>query len=84
MNIIDEQDLRDVVLGTADALAALLLNVTHPATESLSRNCVWALSNMCRGKPQPEMELLAPALPVLLALLASQDKEVRNYTMRLI
>lgn len=71
------QDLRDVVLGTNDALAALLLNVTQPATESLLRNCVWALSNMCRGKPQPEVQLLAPALPVLLGLLASPDKEVK-------
>eukprot|EP00903_Cladosiphon_okamuranus_P019512 g17943.t1 len=68
--------LRDVVLGTPDALDGLLLNIVQPATPSLQRNCVWALSNMCRGKPQPATGLLLPALPVLLNLLASKDEEV--------
>ncbi|CBJ31635.1 conserved unknown protein [Ectocarpus siliculosus] len=72
----DCAELRDVVLGTPDALEGLLLNVVQPATPSLLRNCVWALSNMCRGKPQPDMSLLAPALPVLLNLLSSDDSEV--------
>ncbi|CAM9487255.1 unnamed protein product [Ectocarpus fasciculatus] len=31
---------------------------------------------MCRGKPQPDTALLAPALPVLLKLLSSDDSEV--------
>lgn len=66
-----------MVLGTPDALEGLLLNVVQPATPSLLRNCVWALSNMCRGKPQPDMALLAPALPVLLKLLSSDDSEVQ-------
>lgn len=72
----NEQDLRDIVLGTPDSLDSLLLNVTQPASESLLRNCVWALSNMCRGKPQPAIETLSSALPVLLGLLSSQDNEV--------
>ncbi|CAM9615020.1 unnamed protein product [Ectocarpus fasciculatus] len=72
----DCAELRDVVLGTPDALEGLLLNVVQPATPSLLRNCVWALSNMCRGKPQPDTALLAPALPVLLKLLSSDDSEV--------
>lgn len=71
------QALRDVVLGTPDALEGLLLNIVQPATPSLQRNCVWALSNMCRGKPQPATNLLLPALPVLLNLLSSKDEEVR-------
>ncbi len=70
------QELRDVVLGTPDALEGLLLNIMQPATPSLQRNCVWALSNMCRGKPQPETDKLRPALPVLLNLLSSTDEEV--------
>lgn len=64
------------MLGTPDALEGLLLNIAQPATPSLQRNCVWALSNMCRGKPQPETGRLQPALPVLLTLLASTDEEV--------
>lgn len=64
------------MLSTHDALQGLLLNIVQPATPSLQRNCVWALSNMCRGKPQPETSLLLPALPVLRDLLASKDEEV--------
>lgn len=75
------QALRDVVLGTPDALEGLLLNVVQPATPSLLRNCVWALSNMCRGKPQPDTALLAPALPVLLKLLSCDDSEVQSTTV---
>lgn len=71
------QELRDVALQTPDALEGLLLNVTQPATPSLLKNCVWALSNLCRGKPQPDIKALAPALPVLLTLLSSNDTEVR-------
>lgn len=69
------------MLGTPDALEGLLLNIVQPATPSLQRNCVWALSNMCRGKPQPVTSLLLPALPVLLNLLSSKDEEVRCVMM---
>ncbi|CAM9512442.1 unnamed protein product [Ascophyllum nodosum] len=72
----DCAELRDVALGTGDALEGLLLNVTQPATTSLLRNCVWAVSNMCRGKPQPSMDSVAPAIPVLEKLLSSDDPEV--------
>lgn len=40
------------------------------------RNCVWALSNLFRGKPQPHIDVLRPALPVLAKLLAAcQDAD---------
>lgn len=40
------------------------------------RNCVWALSNFFRGKPQPHIDVLRPALPVLAKLLAAcQDAD---------
>jgi len=35
------------------------------------RNCIWSLSNLCRGKPLPHLELLRPALPILAKILAS-------------
>lgn len=80
--ILHYQELRDAALDTADALEGLLLNITQPATQSLLRNCVWALSNMCRGKPQPQLEVLAPALPVLLTLLSSDDNEVPLFNIK--
>jgi importin subunit alpha-1 len=36
---------------------------------SLLNNMVWALSNLCRGKPTPELSLLAPAIGPLTELL---------------
>lgn len=71
------QDLRNMVLSTENALNGLLLNVKQPYSRSLLRNCVWALSNMCRGKPQPETKTLAPIFPVFPALLGSPDENVR-------
>lgn len=55
---------RDMVLK-AGALPVLLLNVEHADNETLLGNVTWSISNLCRGKPQPELELIAPALPGL-------------------
>ena len=60
----DSPALRDMVLE-AGAMAPLLLNITQPANKSLFENCVWTLSNFCRGKPQPNLCRVSPAVPVL-------------------
>jgi importin subunit alpha-6/7 len=62
--------LRDYALQCG-ALAPLLLNVSHPENISLLRNCTWSLSNFCRGKPQPSMELVRQALPMLGGIITS-------------
>ncbi|CAM9795651.1 unnamed protein product, partial [Choristocarpus tenellus] len=72
----DSVDLRNSVLCSTNALEGLLINVTQPASASLLHNCVWALSNFCRGKPQPDMELVQPAVPILSQLLTCDDSEV--------
>jgi len=61
---------RDMVLK-ANALPSLLLNVEQPANETLLANVTWSISNLCRGKPQPDLALIAPALPGLAWLLNS-------------
>lgn len=44
---------------------------------TMTRNAVWALSNLCRGKsPPPEFSKVAPALPVLSRLLFHTDPDV--------
>lgn len=68
----DSASLRDIVLGY-NALPALLANIQQPASLSLLRNCVWTLSNFCRGKPQPNLQQIAPALPALAALITQQN-----------
>lgn len=71
----DGAELRDVVLGCG-GLLPLIANITQPATLSLLRNCTWSLSNFCRGKPQPKIEVIRPAIPALASLLHnSQDAD---------
>ena len=65
---------RDLLLDTPGALEGVLLNVSQAANPSLLRNVVWTLSNMCRGKPQPPLAKVRRAVPVLLALVATQTR----------
>jgi len=58
-------------------------NVLQPIIQSLEstktailRNATWAISNLCRGKPQPEWEFISDAVPVLCKLVYSSDEDV--------
>jgi len=58
-------------------MMASLLEVYRTSDKiSILRNATWCLSNLCRGKPQPKLIALEPALPVLANLLHSTDNEV--------
>lgn len=71
----DGAELRDVVLGCG-GLSPLIANIAQPASLSLLRNCTWSLSNFCRGKPQPKIDVIRPAIPALASLLhTSQDAD---------
>eukprot|EP00949_MAST-11_sp_MAST-11-sp1_P004683 g4683.t1 len=72
----DSISYRDGLLRMTGCLQSILLNITQPDNISLLRNVTWCLSNLCRGKPQPHIEHLKPALPVLRDLLANADAEV--------
>jgi HEAT repeat protein len=74
----DGPSYRDLVLSF-DAMELLLKNISQPATISLLRNATWTLSNFCRGKPSPTIDVLAPALPALAYLISDQieDSETR-------
>jgi importin subunit alpha-6/7 len=39
------------------------------------RNASWALSNLCRGRPQPDYSLVRRAIPTLIKVLVENDKE---------
>ena len=72
----DGPEFRDFLLSY-NPMPALLANITQPASLSLLRNCTWSLSNLCRGKPQPPVESVAPALPILAALVQQNpDQDV--------
>lgn len=55
----------------------LLLRETGETVKpSLRRNVVWAISNLCRGKPAPPFESIKQAIPVLVGLLEATDANV--------
>jgi len=70
----DSPACRDFVLQH-NVLEPVIKSVESTKTAIL-RNATWALSNFCRGKPQPEWEMVAPAVPVLCKLVYSSDEEV--------
>lgn len=71
----DSPPCRDLVLQ-AGAMQPLLAQLHQHAKLSMLRNATWTLSNFCRGKPQPDFEMVRPALPTLAQLIFSPDEEV--------
>ncbi|KAK9147008.1 hypothetical protein Sjap_006911 [Stephania japonica] len=71
----DSPECRDMVLNNG-ALTPLLAQLNEDAKLSMLRDATWALSNFCRGKPQPPFEQTKPALPALELLIHSNDEKV--------
>jgi len=72
----DSPNLRDLVLHAGGLFP--LMQVIHQSESKMSmmRNATWTLSNLCRGKPPPPFEMVAPGLPTLAQLINSTDVEV--------
>ncbi|XP_076239108.1 karyopherin alpha1 [Calliopsis andreniformis] len=72
----DSPECRDHVLNNG-ILPPLFHLLSKPTRLSTTRNAVWALSNLCRGKnPSPDFETVAPCLPVLAHFLNHTDSDV--------
>jgi len=71
----DSPRCRDFVLSHG-VMDPLLLNLIESSKLSMLRNATWTLSNLCRAKPQPNWDLVSPALPTLAKLIYSTDDEV--------
>lgn len=72
----DSPQCRDYVLQQG-ALRPLLTLLSENHKLSMLRNATWTLSNFCRGKsPQPDWDLISPALTVLTKLIYSLDDEI--------
>lgn len=71
----DSPHCRDMVLHSG-ALLPLLQQLGENSKVTMLRNATWTLSNFCRGKPQPNFELVKPALPTLAHLIYTADEEI--------
>ncbi|XP_064627392.1 importin subunit alpha-7-like isoform X2 [Lineus longissimus] len=72
----DSPECRDYVLNNG-ILVPLLQLLSKSTRLSMTRNAVWCLSNLCRGKnPPPDFPKVSPALPILSRLLFNNDKDV--------
>mmetsp|Transcript_25170 Transcript_25170/g.37406 ORF Transcript_25170/g.37406 Transcript_25170/m.37406 type:complete len:554 (-) Transcript_25170:1341-3002(-) len=72
----DSTALRDVVLA-ANAMQPLILNIIKPESTALFSNCVWALSNFCRGKPQPAISQVESAIPAIVDILRGDNEDAK-------
>ena len=72
----DSAALRDIVLSSG-AMQPILQNIVQPANATLFDNCVWACSNLCRGKPQPQLDQVSPAIPILAKVLEGDKPSAR-------
>lgn len=69
--------LRDAVLRTEGAVTNVILNIKNPMKQSMQRNAVWALSNLARFKPAPNVQAIKPAALVFSQLVqTTRDREV--------
>lgn len=71
----DSPQCRDLVLSLG-ILGPMMAQINENSRISMMRNATWALSNLCRGKPQPDFQVVSPALPAFAHLLFSEDDEV--------
>lgn len=71
----DSPHCRDMVLQMG-GLAPLLQICASETKISVLKNVTWTLSNLCRGKPQPDFNAISPCLTVLANLVYNEDSEV--------
>jgi hypothetical protein len=71
----DSPPCRDLVLRSG-AMEPLLYLLQAQTKLSMLRNATWTLSNFCRGKPQPNFDMVRIALPTLAQLIFNSDEEV--------
>lgn len=64
----DSYIFRDMILNW-NGLDPLLNIVNTTTNKAIIKHGTWAISNLCRGKPLPDLELVAKATPTMAAVL---------------
>lgn len=70
----DSPQCRDLVL-VHGAIRPMVSILVRAETLSKLRNTMWAVSNLCRGKPVPDFERMEPAVEALPTMLGVGDDE---------
>eukprot|EP01114_Cavostelium_apophysatum_P007549 TRINITY_DN1966_c0_g1_i1.p1 TRINITY_DN1966_c0_g1~~TRINITY_DN1966_c0_g1_i1.p1 ORF type:complete len:555 (+),score=175.34 TRINITY_DN1966_c0_g1_i1:115-1665(+) len=73
----DSSECRDYVLSQNILAPLLALLQAGGSKPTMLRNATWTLSNLCRGKPQPNFALVSPSLAALARLIQHHDVEVQ-------
>lgn len=72
----DSVEFRDMVLDLNVLEDFLAVHTREGEKLSARRNATWALSNLIRGKPQPPLQRVSPALPTVSQLVREEDEEI--------
>jgi len=71
----DNPEMRNTCLRSG--IVERLLQLIRTAEKvSILRTATWCIGNLCRGKPQPTLESIMPAIPALVNLINQEDQEV--------
>jgi len=70
----DSSQFRDIILNQ-NGVELLVNALKNDSNVSLRRNGVWALSNLCRGKPLPNLSLIKGAIPFFADVLKNDTDE---------
>jgi importin subunit alpha-6/7 len=68
----DSVTTRDQILFVVKKLTGLLGRLPHEKW----KNVIWALSNLCRGKPLPDREVTSEVLKIVPVVLTSTDEDI--------
>ncbi len=61
----------------SEVMAPLLKLITTTSNVSILKNCLWLLSNLVRGKPEPDFAMLKDAIPALAEVTRkNEDKDI--------
>lgn len=68
----DSATFRDLILKYS-GLEPLLAIVNSTQNKGIIKHGTWAISNLCRGKPLPKLELVEKAIPTLSAVIQKES-----------
>lgn len=68
----DSSEFRDMILNCG-GLKPLIHIIENSENKNTIKHGTWAISNLCRGKPLPDFELVKDAIPILARVIMKED-----------